>query len=72
MTYKVIIVDDHPIVIDGLRLHIETQPDLVVVGESGDGLEVEALVNHLHPDVLVLDLACLLYTSDAADDSIRV
>ena len=57
MTYKVIIVDDHPIVIDGLRLHIETQPDLVVVGESGDGLEVEALVNHLHPDVLVLDLA---------------
>ena len=57
MTYKIIIADDHPIVIDGLRSHIETQPDLVVVGETGDGLEVETLVNYLHPDVLLLDLA---------------
>jgi DNA-binding NarL/FixJ family response regulator len=57
MSYKIIIVDDHPIVIDGLRSHIETQPDLIVVGETGDGLEVETLVNYLHPDVLLLDLA---------------
>lgn len=57
MTYKVVIADDHPIVIDGLRTHINAQPDLTVVGETGDGLEVETLVNHLHPDILLLDLA---------------
>jgi DNA-binding NarL/FixJ family response regulator len=54
---KIIIVDDHPIVIDGLRSQIETQPDFVVVGETGDGLEVEELVNRLHADVLLLDLS---------------
>lgn len=57
MIYKVIIADDHPIVIDGLRTHINAQPDLTVVGETGDGLEVEILVNYHHPDVLLLDLA---------------
>jgi len=57
MIFKVIIADDHPIVIDGLRTHINAQPDLTVVGETGDGLEVETLVNYHHPDVLLLDLA---------------
>ena len=57
MKTKILIVDDHPIVIDGLRSQLETQPDFVVVGETGDGLEVEELVNRFHPDVLLLDLA---------------
>ena len=57
MMWKILIVDDHPIVIDGLRSQIDTQSDLMIVGQTGDGLEVEALVNHLHPDVLLLDLA---------------
>lgn len=57
MIYRVLIADDHPIVIDGLRSHINAQPDLNVIGETGDGLEVETLVNHLHPDLLLLDLA---------------
>lgn len=57
MKIKIIIVDDHPIVIDGLRSQIETQPDFVIVGETGDGLEVEELVNRLHADVLLLDLS---------------
>jgi two-component system response regulator NreC len=57
MTYQILIVDDHPIVIDGLRSHIETQPDLSVCGHTGDGLEVEPLVKRLSPDILLLDLA---------------
>lgn len=57
MKIKIIIVDDHPIVIDGLRSQIETQPEFIVVGETGDGLEVEELVNRLHADVLLLDLS---------------
>lgn len=57
MKIKILIVDDHPIVIDGLRSQIETQPDFVVVGATGDGLEVEELVKRFHPDILLLDLA---------------
>jgi len=57
MKIKILIVDDHPIVIDGLRSQIETQPDFVVVGTTGDGLEVEELVKRYHPDILLLDLA---------------
>jgi len=57
MKTKILIVDDHPIVIDGLRSQIEMQPDFVVVGETGDGLDVEELVSRLYPDVLLLDLA---------------
>ncbi len=57
MQTKILIVDDHPIVRDGLRTHIQTQPDLHIVGETGNGLEVVPLVMMLKPDVLLLDLA---------------
>jgi DNA-binding NarL/FixJ family response regulator len=36
---RVFVADDHPIVRNGLRNHIETQPDIEVVGEAADGAE---------------------------------
>lgn len=36
---RIVVVDDHPVVRDGLRGMIDGQPDLVVVGEAGDGNE---------------------------------
>lgn len=50
------LADDHPVVRDGLRAILETQPDFAVIGESGTGEDTVARVKALHPDVLLLDL----------------
>jgi two-component system, NarL family, nitrate/nitrite response regulator NarL len=54
---RVLIADDHPIFRAGLRKLLETEADIVVVGEASDGRQVVALVRTLHPDVLLLDFA---------------
>ncbi|HID52832.1 MAG TPA: response regulator transcription factor [Anaerolineae bacterium] len=53
---RILIVDDHPVVRDGLVAILSTQLDFVVVGEAGDGREALAQVAALHPDVILLDL----------------
>ena len=53
---SVLLVDDHPIVRDGLRRVLEGQPDLRVVGEAGDGEAALALVQDLAPRVVVMDV----------------
>jgi two-component system response regulator NreC len=52
----VVLADDHHVVREGLRLLLEAQPDLSVVGEASDGLQAADLVDSLKPDVLVVDL----------------
>lgn len=53
---RIIIIDDHTVVRQGLRFLLEQQPDIVVVGESADGEQGVALVGNLLPDVVLLDL----------------
>ena len=53
---RVLCVDDHPVVRDGLRAIIEAQPDMTVVDEAGDGLECIAKYRAHQPDVVVMDL----------------
>ncbi|WP_018680823.1 response regulator [Actinokineospora enzanensis] len=53
---RVLVVDDHPIVRDGLRGLLDGQPDLRVVAEAGDGHEALALVAAHEPDVVLMDL----------------
>ena len=56
MTISIVLADDHPVVRRGLQSLLESEPDLCVKGEAGDGLETVRLAESLHPDVLVLDL----------------
>lgn len=53
---RVILADDHTIVRAGIRALLEPQPDLVVVGEAGDGAEALRQVAELRPDVVVMDI----------------
>lgn len=53
---KVLIVDDHVIVRQGIRALLLTEPDLAVVGEAGNGAEALAKARALHPDVILMDL----------------
>src|SRR5215216_249311 len=53
---RVLLADDHPFVRAGLRATLETEPDVLVVGEVADGDEAQRQCQALRPDVLVLDL----------------
>jgi len=53
---RILIVDDHAVVRQGLRFLLEQQPDISVVGECADGEQAVALASSLLPDVILLDL----------------
>lgn len=54
---RVLIVDDHPVVRVGLRALLESEPDMEVVGEAGDGAEAVAQIAALCPDVVTMDIS---------------
>ena len=54
---KIILVDDHEIVRQGLRALLEYKTKAEVVGEAADGREVLALVERVHPDAVIMDIA---------------
>jgi DNA-binding NarL/FixJ family response regulator len=51
-----VIVDDHPVVRDGLRGMFTGDPDFTVLGEAGNGVEALAVAAAVHPDVILMDL----------------
>jgi DNA-binding NarL/FixJ family response regulator len=53
---RLVIVDDHPVVRDGLRGMLESQPDFEVVGEGANGEEAVQLAGSLKPEVMLMDL----------------
>ena len=53
---RVVLVDDHAIVREGLSSMLSTQPDMDIVGEAGTGVEAVALIERTQPDVVLLDL----------------
>jgi two-component system, NarL family, nitrate/nitrite response regulator NarL len=53
---KVLLVDDHPIVREGIKAHLAAQPDLRVVEEASDGREALAKARQHRPDVILMDI----------------
>jgi DNA-binding NarL/FixJ family response regulator len=53
---RLLVVDDHPVVRDGLIAMLATQPDMVLSGEAGTGAQALELAAALQPDVILLDL----------------
>ena len=53
---SVLIADDQALVRGGLRLILEAQPDMEVVGEAADGHEALDLARNLYPDVVLMDI----------------
>ena len=56
MTIRVLIVDDHPMVTEGIQAILETYDDITVVGTLRDGQAAVDQVNQLLPDIILLDL----------------
>lgn len=54
---KVLVVDDHAIVREGICVLLKAQPDVEVVGEAADGNEALNKSRELHPDVVIMDLS---------------
>jgi DNA-binding NarL/FixJ family response regulator len=64
---RVLIVDDHEIVREGLALMLAQNPGIKIVGQAKDGMEAVALCERLKPDIVVMDIAMpLLNGIDAA------
>jgi two-component system, NarL family, response regulator LiaR len=71
MAIRVLIVDDHSVVREGLRMFLVRDPDLEVVGEAADGAEALEQARHLRPDVVIMDLLMPVMDGIAATRAIR-
>jgi DNA-binding NarL/FixJ family response regulator len=56
MTIRVVIADDQQLVRTGFRMILESEADIEVVGEAGDGRQAISLVRQSHPDVVLMDI----------------
>lgn len=57
MSIKILLADDHEIILEGLKALIESQDGMVVVGMASDGREAIALCRELSPDVAIMDIS---------------
>jgi NarL family two-component system response regulator LiaR len=71
MSIRLLIVDDHGVVREGLRMYLALDPELEVVGEAANGAEALHLAHELTPDVVLMDLLMPVMDGIAATEAIR-
>jgi DNA-binding NarL/FixJ family response regulator len=70
MSIKVFIADDHAMVREGLRLILEAERDISVIGEAADGRQAVRLIQRLAPDVVIMDIAMPILNGIEATEQI--
>jgi DNA-binding NarL/FixJ family response regulator len=68
---RILLADDHGIVRQGLKLLIDNEPDMQVVGEAGDGDAVVSQAAALHPDVVIMDISMPGLSGRAATEALK-
>ncbi len=71
MSIRILIVDDHSVVRQGLKMFLALDPELQVVGEAANGAEALRLARELEPDVVLMDLLMPVMDGVAATEAIR-
>jgi two-component system, NarL family, response regulator LiaR len=71
MPIRVLLADDHSVVRRGLRMFLELDDDLEVVGEAENGVQAVELARELDPDVIVMDLLMPIMDGFTATETIR-
>lgn len=71
MTIQILIVDDHSVVRQGLRMFLSLDPELEIVGEASNGVEGLQLARELRPHVVLMDLLMPVMDGVAATAAIR-
>lgn len=69
---RVLLVDDHKVMREGLASLIGRQPDMEIVGQTGDGVSAIQLARELRPDVIVMDVAMPAMAGDEATRRIKM
>lgn len=70
MTIRVMLVDDQALFRSGIRMLVNSQPDMKVIGEAGNGLEAISLANAERPDVVLMDMRMPILDGLAATEAI--
>ncbi|HEX6385453.1 MAG TPA: response regulator transcription factor [Anaerolineae bacterium] len=71
MSIRILIVDDHSVVRQGLQMFLRLDPELEVVGEAANGAEALRLARELQPDVVLMDLLMPVMDGVTATGAIR-
>ncbi|HKZ85208.1 MAG TPA: response regulator transcription factor [Anaerolineae bacterium] len=71
MPIRILLVDDHSVVRQGLRMFLALDPELEVIGEAADGAEAVRVARELKPDVVLMDMLMPVMDGVAATAAIR-
>jgi two-component system, NarL family, response regulator LiaR len=71
MSIRILIVDDHSVVRQGLRMFLDLDPEFSIVGEAANGAEAVRLAHELQPDVVLMDLLMPVMDGITAIGTIR-
>jgi DNA-binding NarL/FixJ family response regulator len=71
MKIRIVLVEDHPVMREGVRLVLEAVPDLEIVGEAENGMEAVAMAKSCSPDVMIMDVSMPILTGIEATRQIK-